>query len=128
MNDALLDTTVLVDYMRERQDAVAFVEALKKAPAASVVSLMELMAGARSRREETEIFLPERTIKFLPVTSEIAKRAGVLLKHYRASHNIDDPDAIIAATAERHGLELATLNVKHFPMFPRLKPPYSPAG
>ena len=33
-------------------------------------------------------------------------------------------DAIIAATAEHHGLRLATLNVKHFPMFPKLKRAY----
>ena len=30
----------------------------------------------------------------------------------------------VAATAEHHGLELATLNVKHFPMFKRLKAAY----
>ena len=40
------------------------------------------------------------------------------------SHGIDIPDAIIAATAEHHGLRLATLNVKHFPMFPKLKRAY----
>jgi len=32
--------------------------------------------------------------------------------------------AYIAATAEHHGLKLATLNVKHFPMFPKLKRAY----
>ena len=31
---------------------------------------------------------------------------------------------LIAATAEHHGLDLATLNVKHFPMFKRLKAAY----
>jgi predicted nucleic acid-binding protein len=40
------------------------------------------------------------------------------------SHGIDIPDAIIAATAEHHGLKLATLNVRHFPMFRKLKPAY----
>ena len=40
------------------------------------------------------------------------------------SHGIDIPDAIIAATAEHHGLRLATLNTKHFPMFPKIKRAY----
>jgi predicted nucleic acid-binding protein len=46
------------------------------------------------------------------------------MRHFHRSYGIDIPDAIIAATAEHHGLELATLNLKHFPMFPRLKPAY----
>jgi predicted nucleic acid-binding protein len=59
--------------------------------------------------------------RLLPVTEDIARRAGEWLKHYRASHGIDDFDALIAATAEQHGLPLATLNLKHFPMFPKPK-------
>ena len=46
------------------------------------------------------------------------------MRHFHGSHGIDDTDAIIAATAEHHGLDLATLNVRHFPMFPRLKRAY----
>ena len=33
-------------------------------------------------------------------------------------------DALIAATAKAHGLPLATLNIKHFPMFDGLTRPY----
>jgi predicted nucleic acid-binding protein len=33
-------------------------------------------------------------------------------------------DLVIGATALELGLPLASLNVRHFPMFPRLKPPY----
>lgn len=46
------------------------------------------------------------------------------MRHFAPSHGLDDLDAIIAATAEHHGLELATLNTKHFPMFRRLKRAY----
>jgi hypothetical protein len=34
-------------------------------------------------------------------------------------------DLIIAATAEQLDLPLATTNLRHFPMFKGLKPPYS---
>ena len=47
-----------------------------------------------------------------------------MTKHYQRSHGLEFPDALIAATAEHHGLTLATLNVKHFPMFRNLKPAY----
>jgi hypothetical protein len=33
-------------------------------------------------------------------------------------------DALIAATATAGNAELKTLNVKHYPMFKGLKPPY----
>jgi hypothetical protein len=60
----------------------------------------------------------------LPIEEEIAERAGALMRQFHKSHGIDIPDAIIAATADHHGLKLATLNVKHFPMFPKLKRAY----
>jgi predicted nucleic acid-binding protein len=34
------------------------------------------------------------------------------------------PDAILAALAQSERAELKTLNVKHYPMFGGLKPPY----
>lgn len=85
---------------------------------------MELLAGARSAREERSINRLFQHAPALDVTEAIAHRAGQFLRHYRESHGITDPDALIAATAEHHNLALATLNVKHFPMFPRLKAAY----
>ena len=44
---------------------------------------------------------------------------------YRCSHpGIDIADYLIAATADLLGEQLVTLNVKHFPMFEGLVPPY----
>lgn len=120
----LLDTNIIVDYLRHRAAALGFVEALNSKPRVSVVSVAELFSSARSRREEDLIDgLLEVTI-VLPVTHEIAKRAGQAIKHYQRSHGLDDFDALIAATAEHHGLALATLNVKHFPMLDGLKRAY----
>jgi predicted nucleic acid-binding protein len=120
----LLDTTVLVDLLRKNAAAVAWLRSTTGKPAVSVISLTELYAGARSRREEQELLALERSFRILNLDRDIAVRAGVFVRLYGASHNIDDPDAIIAATADHHGLALATLNVKHFPMFPKLKRPY----
>ena len=120
----LLDTNILVDYIRHMPAAVAWVRALPEAPHISVVSLLELHVGVRSQREEKDIDAVCAPMRALPVTDDIAKRGGSFLRHFALSHSIDIPDAIIAATAEHHGLRLATLNVKHFPMFPKLKRPY----
>jgi predicted nucleic acid-binding protein len=53
-----------------------------------------------------------------------ADRAGQFVRHYGASHSVELADVLIAATAEKYGLKLATLNTKHFPMVAKLKPPY----
>lgn len=54
---------------------------------------------------------------------DVAERAAELLRRCKASHGMDTVDAVIAATAQVHGLELVTLNLKHFPMFPGLARP-----
>jgi len=120
----LFDTNVLIDYLRGRQEARELLDAQDGQPHISVGSVLELYAGFKSRREEQsgERLLSEA--KILPVTHDIARRAGVFSRLYEPSHRLDDIDAIIAATAEHHGLKLATLNVKHFPMFPKLKRAY----
>jgi len=58
------------------------------------------------------------------VTEPIARRAGELGRTWRRSHGLAIIDLIIAATALELGAELATANVRRFPMFPDLAPPY----
>jgi hypothetical protein len=124
MDDWLIDTNVLVDFLRQNPSAKAFWRNLPRNPATSVMATMELYAGVRTRREEADTAALIANMRLLPVTPEIAQRAGVFLRLYLPSHSIDTADAIIAATAEHHGLKLATLNVKHFPMLRKLKPAY----
>lgn len=120
----LLDSTILIDDLRNRPEAEKFLEGLDAKPSISVVSVLELFHGARSAKEEARIELVIADAKLLPVTEPIARLAGQFTKHYAAAHGFDELDAIIAATAEHHQLKLATLNVKHFPMFARLKRAY----
>lgn len=120
----LLDTNVLIDYLHDRPRAVRFLEGLPRKPSTSVCAIMELMAGAESRQSERRIEKLADILSILPVTFEIARIAGQHARHYQPSHGLDDLDALIAATAEHHGLALATLNVKHFPMIKGLKAAY----
>jgi predicted nucleic acid-binding protein len=55
----------------------------------------------------------------------VAWRATTLRLEYRRSHTgIGIGDYLIAATALTEGLELATLNIRHYPMFPGLTRPF----
>lgn len=120
----LLDTSILVDLLRQDERAERAIFARAERPYVCHVSAMELLAGARSQREERRIDAVLASFRIADIDEAIFRLAGSHMRHYRASHNIDVPDALIAATAEHHGLELATLNVKHFPMFKRLKAAY----
>jgi toxin FitB len=53
--------------------------------------------------------------RILPVTGEIAEVSGRLIADRKKdAHTLDPADALVAATALVHGLQVATLNRKHF--------------
>jgi predicted nucleic acid-binding protein len=121
----LLDTSVLIAHLRGDERATRLLLDIPTADrVASVLARIEVEGGMRSdeRRPVASLF---GVLRLLPVTDQVARRAGEFLRAYRRSHSgIDLVDYAVAATAELHGARLATLNVKHFPMFPDLAPPY----
>jgi predicted nucleic acid-binding protein len=120
----LLDTNVVIDLLRHDQGALAFVLSLQRAPRISVITITELRAGQRSRREEAGIDRYVEVFNPIDVSVSIAEKAGEFRRTFGRSHGVGPIDAIIAATADIHGLPLATLNLKQFPMFPGLDRPY----
>lgn len=124
---ALVDTSVLVDYLRGVEPAGKLLEQLvadRQPASASVLSCIELSVGMRpSERRRTDALVA--AIRWWPVDAEIAQEADLLARRYGPSHSgIDAVDYCLAATARVHDLELLTLNVRHFPMFPGLEPPW----
>ncbi|MDZ4843412.1 MAG: PIN domain-containing protein [Hyphomicrobium aestuarii] len=121
---SLIDTCVLIDLLRGSEQASQTLNALRVPAYVSGVSVTELFAGVRSQKDE---IMAERLLAAFrkAETSDLVWRvAGHNLRHYGSSHAIGTADAIIAATAEVHGLELLTLNIEHFPMFKRLRAAY----
>jgi predicted nucleic acid-binding protein len=96
--------------------------------AISAVSIVELIGGMRTV-ERREVWRLLASFRVEPATEMVARRAGDMMRRYRRSHNrIGLGDYLIAATADVQGLELATLNVRHFPMFEGLQPPFAIPG
>lgn len=127
----LLDASVLIDHLRgnraARRALAAAVEEGQRL-AASVVVKVEVLAGMRPAEERATRRLLD-ALDWIPVDDDIAERAGRLANLYLASHpGVDPVDHIIAATVELHDAALWTRNIKHFPMFPDLEPPYRPTG
>ena len=120
----LVDTDVLVDYLRGEEKAVNYIKKHAKKITLSAVSAAELYAGVREGREQQQLDEFIGLFPILPVNLETAQIGGIYKRDFFKSHHLSLADAIIAATAETHEADLTTLNTKHFPMLKGLKPPY----
>jgi len=118
----LIDSDVLIEYLRGSEPAILFLETLERRPATSVICMAELLAGVRDEpeREAIEYFL--QTFEILPVDETIARLGGHYRKMHAKSHNTGLADALIAATATHYNLQLATFNTRHYPMLKALSP------
>jgi len=114
----LLDSDILIDFLRGRAAAWSFVARLRaggEAPLISTVSVAEILAGAqRGEEEATERLLS--VLERIPVSESIARYAGDFLRAFQRSHGLELGDALVAATALVAGASLVTRNVKHYPM------------
>ena len=123
----LVDTDVLIDFLRGREQAVSFVNLESDRIILSSIAVAELYAGVRGGKGETEQTVLERFLalfRIVPVTAAIARLGGLYKRDYGKSYGISLADAVVAATATLENAELKTLNVKHYPMFSAIEPAY----
>jgi predicted nucleic acid-binding protein len=112
----LVDTDVLIWVTRKDPQACAFLDSFDEGVAISDVTYMELIQGAKNKREAQAIdkTLKNMEVLRLPITTRISEHAVSLVRRYFHSHSMQLADALIAATALEQGLIFATGNVKHF--------------
>ena len=120
----LLDTDVIIEYLRNRDPAVAFIESLEGILLVSVMTLAELFTGVKDAIEEAAIDDFLTPFEIISVGPAIAKQAGRYRQQYKQSHGMGMVDAILAATAESEGAILVSFNQRHYPMLPNLIVPY----
>ena len=123
----LVDTDVLIDFLRGREQAVSFVNLESDRIIVSSIVVAELYAGARGGENDTEQSTLERFLslfRIVHVTVAIARLGGLYKRDYGRSHGVSLADAVVAATATLENAALKTLNVKHYPMFNAIQPAY----
>ena len=118
----LLDTDVLIWYLRGNQKAYELIDSLENF-AISSVTYIELVQGMRNKEE---LRLLQRTLKswgvnVIYINEEISARALFFVEEYFLSHSMQLADALIGATAVTNGLELITANDKHYKVIKDLK-------
>ena len=121
----LVDTDVMVDFLRGHPKAVALVQAQSARIILSSIVAAELYGGVRGDEELNTLDSLIYLFRVVPVSPELARAAGLYKKDYARSHGVGLADAIIAATAEYENADLKTLNTKHYPMLKGLKPAYT---
>jgi hypothetical protein len=120
----LVDTDVLVDFLRGHRKAVAFVNEHADRIILSSIVVAELYAGVKGDEEQAALDRFVSLFRVVSVSAEIAKAGGLCRKDYGKSHGVGLADAILYATAEAENAELKTLNTKHYPMIKDLSPAY----
>lgn len=123
MSSSLIDSTVLIDYLRGRSEAVGYLDAVRSTEVQSthIVVAAEVIEGARDAKDQAALatFLSTFNV-VLPNEADSALSVD-MLKGFRLSHGVGWPDCLIAATALRLGWSVITTNLKHFSPIPTLK-------
>lgn len=114
----LYDSDVIIEILRGRARVVEAATVLESGGIptyCTAVTVAEVYAGVRRGEETlTDAFLAARGEVVLD--ARIGRRAGEYLARYAKSHGVEIADALIAAAASTSGLQLWTLNRKHYPM------------
>ncbi len=113
--EVLLDTDVIIWYLRGNQKAYELIHGLNRF-AISAVTYMELVQGMRNKDELHRLkrTLKQWGVKVIYICEEISALALFYVEEYFLSHSMQLADALIAATCSNYGLTLYTANNKHY--------------
>ena len=111
----LIDTDVLIWYMRGNEKAYQVVENLDNF-FISVVTYMELVQGLRNKKELNHLrkALHGWNAQILYLSEEISAKAMFYVEQHFLCHSMQLSDALIGATAIAYGFPILTGNDKHY--------------
>ena len=106
----LLDSVILIDHFNGRAEATRYLARVAGESAISVITRAEVLAGFDPVGAALAVRLLDR-FPTLGIDTAVADLAARL----RREHRWKMPDALQAAVARHHGLDLATRNTRDFP-------------
>jgi predicted nucleic acid-binding protein len=98
----LLDTDVLIDYLRDCDAAVVYLESLPEPLLVSAITVAELYSGVREGKERNILDQFMRAFDKIPIDNNIAIKAGLFRRQYGPSHGVGLADAY--SDAIRHSI------------------------
>ena len=121
-NRTIIDTDILIDFLRNRKESVEFVAQLEKKKiilSSTAINAFELYYGAHKSKQSIQTLqatknLLDRLVLF-PLTPRSAQRAGHIYAELELKGNpIGLRDTFIAAIALTRRCSVATKNIGHF--------------
>ena len=128
-NRTIIDTDILIDFLRNRKESVEFVLELEKKKtilSSTAINAFELYYGAHKSKQSAQTLkatknLLDRLVLF-PLTPRSAQKAGHIYAELEAEGNpIGLRDTFIAALALTRRCSIATKNTVHFKKVKELK-------
>ncbi|MCK5808791.1 type II toxin-antitoxin system VapC family toxin [bacterium] len=111
----LCDTNIIIEVFKGNLETIKLINKIGLANISiSSITAMELLYGALNKRELSKIKKNINSLRIIDFNEEISGTALSLIESYAKSHNLQIPDAIIAATALFYETPLLTYNLKDF--------------
>ncbi|MBX3056251.1 MAG: type II toxin-antitoxin system VapC family toxin [Anaerolineae bacterium] len=118
----LLDTNILIEFYKNNTRITKELRQIGQPQLAiSVITQAELYYGAFNKAELNQIKKHLSLIHIFPLDPTISSQFVQFMELFSLSHKLAIPDALIAATAVVHGVELYTLNLKDFRFIPHIR-------
>lgn len=124
----LCDTNILIEFYKKNALILTELQRIGVPDLAiSVITEAELYYGAVNRAEMSRIQKHLSRMIVLPINRQVSEKFVAMIAQYALSHRLAIPDALIAATAVTHNMQLYTLNLRDFRFIEGLRL-YQPGG
>lgn len=122
MTKVVVDSDIVIDFLRTGAGALPTLFIGQRDGTIelflSAVTVLELFAGKSSKGTQANLGELLSGFTVVPLSSELAKFAGVLKRDHRVSTAF--ADLVVATTAISIGAKLATRNKRHYQGIPKL--------
>lgn len=128
MVDALLDTSIVIDVLRNHPPAITWLNTTLENLGVTWYTWLETIEGSPNKQKQQTAANILNRFTLEPITDQDAQWATQQLINLNLKYNIDKIDCLIAATSYRLQIPTYTRNLKHFtPLLQNLAVlPYSP--
>jgi predicted nucleic acid-binding protein len=113
MVNGLLDTSIIVDYLRGYAPMRTWFLGTQDL-AITRITWLEIIEGVRNKQELETCLAVLRQFPTIEIESSDMVKASEFLSMFYLSHNVDSFDCLIASVTYRLQLPLFTRNIKHF--------------
>ncbi|MCW3114991.1 MAG: type toxin-antitoxin system VapC family toxin [Segetibacter sp.] len=117
----IVDTDILIKIFRGDREKRETLESIQDHLAISVITAMELMKGATSKKREFEVLKTVKAYFLYDLSAKIGTKAFSIIKKYHLHNSASIADNLIAATAIVNNIPLYTDNLSDYSFITELE-------